>query len=899
MAELQEGPDLDRADRDMEWLIGLFREVLIETGSPKVADVLSVTGKSLEPPPLPRSRRAIQALAMAFQILHQVEENAAAQQRREAEDRCGVSHERGLWGQVLLDLLQQGHRHEEMASVLPRVRVEPVFTAHPTEAKRATVLEHYRRLYLLLVRRENPMWTRLERQALDSEARHILETLWRTGDIFLEKPDVASELRNVLYYLRRVLPQALALLDQRLTQVWESLGGPSQSLARFDQFPRLQFSTWVGGDRDGHPLVTHQVTSQALQELRQGALHLQRSSLVELVKKLSLSDQLQPAPQCLLQKIAEVAGRWGAAGAECLARNPNEPWRQWLNLMLLQLPHTDRPQGSCYRRAEELLDDLGLLRQALEEVGAGRLSRGLVFPVQRSVQCFGFHLADLDIRQNSDFHARALSQLLQAAGLADWNYAEWDERARQEFLAGELTSPRPFTRPDTPLGPEAEAVIGCFRVLAEHVKAHGQAGLGALIVSMTRSAHDLLLVYLFAREVGLLCEGEGGCYCPLQVVPLFETIEDLENSPRILENFLNEPITRRSLAAQDQLQQVMIGYSDSNKDGGILASLWGLYRAQMELTQLAQHRGIRLRFFHGRGGTISRGAGPAGRFVRYLPFGSLGGDLRLTEQGETIAQKYANPLSAVYHLELLTAGVTGATLAARAGTALTMELEPSLERLARWSRQTYGELLNTTEFMTFFRQATPIDVIEQYRIGSRPSRRSGKPSLSDLRAIPWVFSWSQARFFLSGWYGVGSALAKLQQETPSDFQNLADHLLSWAPLHYVLANVATSVMTACPEIMKSYAALVQDPGLGSTLVQRIRCEYDLTRQMLEVLYQGPLEQKRPQPARQLTKRQPALAQLHRHQVELLGEWRQSGSDDLLTRLFLTVNAIAAGLRTTG
>jgi phosphoenolpyruvate carboxylase len=382
-------------------------------------------------------------------------------------------------------------------------------------------------------------------------------------------------------------------------------------------------------------------------------------------------------------------------------------------------------------------------------------------------------------------------------------------------------------------------------------------------------------------------------------VPLFETIEDLENSPRILENFLNEPITRRSLAAQDQLQQVMIGYSDSNKDGGILASLWGLYRAQMELTQLAQHRGIRLRFFHGRGGTISRGAGPAGRFVRYLPFGSLGGDLRLTEQGETIAQKYANPLSAVYHLELLTAGVTGATLAARAGTALTMELEPSLERLARWSRQTYGELLNTTEFMTFFRQATPIDVIEQYRIGSRPSRRSGKPSLSDLRAIPWVFSWSQARFFLSGWYGVGSALAKLQQETPSDFQNLADHLLSWAPLHYVLANVATSVMTACPEIMKSYAALVQDPGLGSTLVQRIRCEYDLTRQMLEVLYQGPLEQKRPQPARQLTKRQPALAQLHRHQVELLGEWRQSGSDDLLTRLFLTVNAIAAGLRTTG
>lgn len=897
MTELNPLADLDKADRDMGWLLGLFREVLSSTGSAQIADILPDPGTNLEVPPLPRSKRAIQALAMVFQMLHQVEENAAAQLRRQAEDHKGVAHERGLWGQVLHDLRQQGHSFEDIASLLPKLCVEPVFTAHPTEAKRATVLEHYRRLYLLLVRRENPVWTGLERQALDSEVRQTLEMLWRTGDIFLEKPDVASELRNVLYYLGRVLPRALELLDQRLVQVWDALGGPTPSLCRADQFPRIRFSTWVGGDRDGHPLVTPQVTRQALQELRLEALRLQRALLVELVKKLSLSDLLQTPPACLLENIAVVATRWGPAGAECLARNPNEPWRQWLNLMLLQLPEPDRPQQASYDGAQQLLDDLGLLRQALEEIGATQLARSLVFPVERAVQCFGFHLASLDVRQNSDFYARAMSQLLRAAGLANWNYAEWEDGARQDFLAAELASPRPFTRSDTPLGAEAEAVIGCFRVLSEHFKTHGSAGLGALIVSMTRSAQDLLVVYLFAREVGLLCEGEAGCYCPLQVVPLFETIEDLEHSPQILQAFFNEPITRRSLAAQGQVQQVMIGYSDSNKDGGILASLWGLYRAQMELTRLAQNQGVRLRFFHGRGGTISRGAGPAGRFVRYLPYGSLGGDLRFTEQGETIAQKYANPLSAGYHLELLTAGVMGATLSK--GKSTTAELEPGLEKLAGWSRQTYTELLTTAEFVTFFRQATPIDVIEQYRIGSRPSRRSGKPSLSDLRAIPWVFSWSQARFFLSGWFGVGSALAKLQQSTPCEFQKLADHLLTWAPLHYVMANVATSIMTACPAIMESYSALVQDTRIGSTFFERIQREYALTRQMLELLYAGPLELKRPHPARLLAKRQPALAQLHRHQVELLGEWRQSGNEDLLTRLFLTVNAIAAGLRTTG
>jgi phosphoenolpyruvate carboxylase len=887
--------EIRKVDADLQWLMSLMSDMLVETGSAPLARLLPwQVGPSSGP--LPRSKRAIQAFSVAFQLLHLVEENAAAQTRRQAEEGLGVGHERGLWGQILQQLLEQGLSHAEIAKVLPEIHVEPVLTAHPTEAKRATVLEHYRQLYLLLVRRENPVWTQLERQGLDDEIKALLETIWRTGDIFLEKPDVPSEFRNMVYYLRRVFPDVLRQLDERLKGVWAVTRGDRDMLVHYQQFPLITFSTWVGGDRDGHPLVTEEVTRQSLQELRRQALDLLRSQLIHLAQVLSLSDQIQKPNQAFLLELGRVAQLCGTDGEMALRRNPNEPWRQWVNLMLLRLP--DPMSRFGYARAEDLAADLEVLRQSLEEVGATRLARKDLFPVQRTVQCFGFHLASLDIRQNSSFHDRAVEQLLQAAGFAEFDFAGWDEPKRLQFLEKELSSPRPFARADVPLGAEARSVVACFRVLAEHWQMFGSAGLGALIVSMTRSLSDLLVVYLFAREVGLLCESEQGPFCPLAVVPLFETIEDLEASPDILGTFLAHPITARSLAAAGRVQQVMVGYSDSNKDGGILASLWGLYRAQLRLADTARAHNVRVRFFHGRGGTISRGSGPTGRFIRFLPAGSLGGDLRLTEQGETIAQKYANRISAVYHLELLVAGVTGATLDRRTQPG-QQQLGETLLQLADWSRAAYSELVQTPGFLTFFRQATPIDVIEQNRIGSRPSRRSGQPSLADLRAIPWVFSWSQSRFYLSGWFGVGSAFERLQQEQPEAFESVRQHLLEWAPLHYALANAATSVMMASPEIMQLYAGLVEDSQLKGRLWQPILQEYERTRIWLERLYGGRLESKRASQGRLIERRQGALRLLHHLQVELLQEWRAGADDDRLRRLFLTVNAIAAGLRTTG
>lgn len=890
---------MDKVEQDLDWLLRCFQEVLEESGSGELADWLPCFGAEPEVERLPESNRAIQALSIAFQLLNQVEENAAAQLRRRVEDQQGPALERGLWGQVLQGLLEGGLEHGQLAQGLASLRVEPVLTAHPTEAKRATVLEHYRHLYLLLVKRENRLWTQFEREAIGSEVKATLERLWRTGDIFLEKPDLPSELRNVIYYLRQVFPAVLSLCDRRLRQTWVALGGEARQLAGAHTLPTVSFSTWVGGDRDGHPLVTAEITRTSLRELRENALDLLRQQLTVLARSLSLSDRIQEVPPFLSQALQDGFEAWGEAGSKALARNPNEPWRQWVNLMLLKLPSRE-PSPEAYGGVDELDADLALLEDSLQAVGAERLIESDVEPVRRILKTFGFHLAQLDVRQNSAFHDRALGQLLRAAGLEDSDYASWSEVRRLEFLEKELASPRPFVRPDLKLEPEAEAVLSCFRVLREEWEVHGGAGLGALIVSMTRSLSDLLTVYLFAREVGFLQSSKEGLYCPMAVVPLFETVEDLQKSPGILREFLRHPLSRAGILHRQGVQQVMIGYSDSNKDGGLIASLWGLYRAQARMAQVGQEEGVRIRFFHGRGGTISRGAGPTGRFIRALPKNTLGGDLRLTEQGETIAQKYANRISAAYHLELLQAGTAGASLGNRSGgDCLGIYLEPILDSLADWSRQSYLQLTTGPGFLTFFSQATPIDVIEQTRIGSRPARRTGQRSLGDLRAIPWVFSWSQARFFLSGWYGVGSALQRLQESQPKAYQQVKEQFLQWAPIHYILSNAATSVMTADSGLMREYSQLVEDAEVRQRILALILNEYELTRRHLENLYGGALEHCRPEPARPLARRQRPLRLLHRRQIELLRQWRSSPSEEWLCQSLLVVNAIAAGLRTTG
>ena len=910
--------DFDKADRDFAFLLGCFLQVLEKLGEKEACEHLP-WGKTALPVEEPgNSERTLQAFSIVFQLLNMAEENAGAQYRRSVESEQGSIALKGLWGRTLGELKSCGFTETDILQAIPAVIIDTVLTAHPTEAKRKTVLEQHRQLYLQLVKRENTMWTPMEQEDIRNEIMAVLERLWRTGEILFDKPEVSAERRNVMHYLYNIFPETIPHLDKRFIHAWQEAGFDAGIFQSPDMLPKFRFSSWVGGDRDGNPFVTAAVTEETLQEMHHHALLLVKEKLVELSSKLSLSEHHQePCPQ-MLERIGHLATVLGHKGAAAVNRNRHEPWRQFLNLMVAALPSEQESvpcmeTGYRYQRAAELLDDLDLLDSSLKRAGAEHISATDLHPVHRIIQTFGFHLGALDIRQNSRFHDLALAQLMNAAGLDGNAFTGWSEPERLRFLEQELRSPRPFTHPDMTLGPEAEAILACFRVLRQHCLRHGTEGLGALIVSMTRGVSDLFVLYLFARETGLMVPFGDGDACPLPVVPLFETIDDLEKSPAIVEAFLSHPLTIRSLRYRQTahktakpVQQVMIGYSDSNKDGGIFSSTWALYRAQEQLRETGKKCGADILFFHGRGGSISRGAGPTDRFLRAQPHDCVNAGIRFTEQGETIAQKYANRISAIYNLELFAAGVAREMLHPGKNPESDTGFRPVMDRLSEQAGRTYRRLVGSEGFLRFFRQATPIDVIELVRIGSRPSRRSGAATLEDLRAIPWVFSWNQARFSISGWYGVGSALEHLEEHDPGLADKIRSGTMEWAPLRYIVSNADKSLAMVDPEIMRSYAALVTDENIRISMLYMIEKEYRKTKTCINRLYGDLLDEQRLNVTRFVSLRRDALRLLHHRQIMLLGKWRgmlqdgrEKDAEAMLPELFLTVNAISGGLRTTG
>ena len=846
-----------------------------------------------------RREKLVQALSIYFQLMNLVEENAAVQFRRKVENKIGAEHIRGSWAETFVRWKKAGLTEDQIASILPQITVQPVLTAHPTEAKRVSILELHREFYLTLVKKENAIWSETELQVIEESFHALLERWWRSGEVYLEKPDVSSERSAVMHYFSKVFPEALALSDKRLKYAWLAAGFSPARLSEPEHYPTLTFGSWVGGDRDGHPYVTSQVTSDTLTLHRQAAIQLIETQLRNLITTLSFSEHRSYVPSALLLRIHELKDKFGLRGQKAIERNLHEPWRQFLNLLVLKLENTrlehTPEQGTYFNNATELKEELRFLRQTLLDAGAHRIAETYLFPIERQVQCFGFHLAKLDIRQNSSFHDKAIEQMLSFASMPETDYCNWDETKKMTFLQQELRSNRPFVVSGTPVGPEADQVLSCFHVLKEHCQRYGTDGIGSLIVSMTRGVSDLLAVYLFMREVGM----QPGL---LQVVPLFETIDDLKKSYLILDDYLSLNLVQQ---LQNGMQEVMLGYSDSNKDGGIVASRWNIHQAEQSLTRVAQKHKLKLKFFHGIGGTISRGGGKYHRFLDGMPSGSLSGAIKLTVQGETIAQQFANLVNATYNLEMLLSGSalqTSYHLYPPAKQDLPYE---ALDALSRHSLEYYQQLIQHPRFIEFYSECTPIDVVEQSKIGSRPARRTGKRTLNDLRAIPWVFSWNQSRFNLTAWYGVGYALEQLQRNDPGLYGQLKAQAQQWPFLRYALIQIETNLLNADTEMMKEYAALVNDETLKTELLTQILEEHQ--RSMLQIAFMlgENTAERRENLLTNINRRRNALSTLHRMQTRLLREWRAirdqnpAEADVLLNQLLVITTAISGGVKNTG
>jgi phosphoenolpyruvate carboxylase len=905
---------------DLHFLLQCFAEVLEANNEKELVAYIPWFKTIVSTPKPEHEQKTIHLYSICFQLLNLCEVNWAVQSRRNKQQQQGSQSVNGSWAHTFSELKESGILQDEIVTALSQLEIEPVMTAHPTEAKRTVVLKYYRELYLQLVMLENPVYTSLERDQIRSGIKELLTRLWFIDDIYLEKPQVETELENVLHYLTKVFPDVFELHDRTLIQAWNEAGFQAELLQNYRSMPKISLGSWVGGDRDGHPLVTPEITQYTLQRLRTEALNLTSQRLNFLADSLSIYTAENTLPSEIQQRKAELEKQIPDLSDHIqFSSASREPFRQYVLLLIEKLPINQNLSGGniqllpnewSYTNSGQLINDLEVLLEALSNWGAPMLAINEVNKSLRFVQSFGFHLAHLDIRQNSEFYQKAFVGLLEDIDLSSFS-TNPNGSVDKTFLIQELSLFRPFTHTYSGNISETSNALGYLSVLADHIRKYGSNALGSMIVSMTKRVDDLFTFYLLAREAGLYVKTESGPACQLPIVPLFETIDDLHCAPAILDEFLAHPVTRNTLRLQAQrkgyskpVAEVMIGYSDSNKDGGILSSLWHLYEAQHELAQIGRKHGVDIRFFHGKGGSISRGAGPIHWFLKSLPPESLCGKLRLTEQGETIERKYANKVNAAFNLELLTSGIL------RNALLNTHPFDPELFELvgfmAHESFTTYNALTRHPSFIRFFEQATPIDVIETSKIGSRPSRRTNQRTLTDLRAIPWVFSWTQSRVNITSWYGVGSTLQLLKEKYPEKNALLKRLLISHPLLRYILTNVDSGLAATDPEIIELYASLVEEDPIRNDILPMILSEFQLTKSLLAELLEKPFEERRKNHYYSTRLRAVALDLMHQVQVNTLHRWRneKDTEDPEIANqqniiLLKTINAVANALGSTG
>jgi phosphoenolpyruvate carboxylase len=866
----QEGPELLARLEEVRRLAIARREGGAE---------LAALSARLDGLPLTEVESLVRAFGVYFQSVN-VAERLHRVRRRLDYQRAGAAPQPGGLHATLLALKESGVGADELTQLLAQLSIEPVFTAHPTEATRRTMLEKEHAVITALMAMVEKRLTPREARAINERLRIVLTSAWQTAEQSGERPTVADELNHVSFYLTdvlyRVVPSYFEEFDFALREVY----GSEIALPM-----HLHFALWVGGDMDGNPNVGAATITATLEKLRHLVLESYRKDVLMLARVLSQSSERIAVDRALLDRVAHYRVLLPKAAAALNTRYGDMPYRQLLQLVAARLSVSQQAKSPGYSQASEFADDLALVTNSLQR------HRGIhagLFPVQRlqrRLACFGLHFARLDQRQDSRVHARALAELLTDP---DWPTRSSADRAA--VLREALARKRSLRKA---VGEPARGVVAVFKTLANERARFGANALGPYIISMTRDVADVLSVLVLAE-----C-GARGSSQSIDVVPLFETVDDLRNATQVLTELFDDPQYRTHLSGRGDQQMVMLGYSDSSKDGGLLASRWALQRAQVALMDLANAAGIKLTFFHGRGGSISRGGGRTERAIIAAPRGSVQGRLRLTEQGEVIHRKYGMRALAVRNLEQASAAVMRATLRPRPVEPREAQWREMIALMAGVGSDSYRALVyGDADFIDYFRLATPIDVIERMRIGSRPSRR-GTGGLESLRAIPWVFGWSQTRCSLSAWYGVGAGLAAGIAKFGLDA--VKEMARDWAFFDTLIDDIEMVMAKADIDIASVYSELA-GPVLHGKLFPKIREEFALTTHcVLSIKGSDQLLSHDRRLALSIRLRNPYIDPLSLMQVDLLKRWRSAGrpEDELFRALLSTVNGIAQGLQNTG
>ncbi|MFK5981216.1 MAG: phosphoenolpyruvate carboxylase [Rhizobiaceae bacterium] len=821
--------------------------------------------------------------------------------RTRAHELAGSPARNGSIDKAFERAASEGVTAENFIEFFNDANIGAVLTAHPTEIRRQSTMRREIAMTDLLSQRDRGGWTANEDAEINNKLKRAVMILWQTNLLRQTKLDVIDEVTNGLSYYDHSFFKELPKLYTTIEDDLSALNGGSETTV--NSF--FKIGSWIGGDRDGNPFVNADVMAKTMRKQSVKAIEFYLKQLHKLGGELSLSTRIVDASD-ELKSLAEQSGDNSSHRKAELYRRAIVGMYNRLAATLEKIDKTKSSRtplakASPYKNSDQLINDLDVIHTSLLANTSELLTRGRLRHLRRAVDCFGFYLASLDMRQNSDVHERLVGEMFEAV-MPGTNYGSLDEDVRVEMLVAEMQNKRLLLRNDTTYSEEAVKELGIFKMAAKLKKQFGNNAIRNSIISNTQSASDLLELAVILKQIGLVSpEGETS----MHLIPLFETIGDLQACPEIMDRLLSISEYRRLVDAMGGVQEIMLGYSDSNKDGGFITSSWELYKAEIKLIELFKKHGVKLRLFHGRGGTVGRGGGPSYDAILAQPNGAVNGHLRLTEQGEIISSKYTNPQLSRRNLETLVAATLEASLLQKARPEPDTAFLDAMDEISNTAFKKYRDLVyDDPNFVEYFWNATVINEIAGLNIGSRPASRKKTHAVEDLRAIPWVFSWSQCRLMVPGWYGFGTAVnAYIEAHGSDGLETLRTMFAKWQFFQAQLSNMDMVLAKTNLSIAKRYADLVPDKELGSAIFKKIQDEWQLTVDMLfEITGQEKFLQSNPLLARSIQNRFPYLDPINHIQVELMRKYREKDADQdekILRGIQLTINGISAGLRNSG